>query len=362
MSVRSISGQLAWARVWSRAVVEPAWRRSVGVWAGTFLVGGLVFGPTAMHPRDVTQLAWREPWFGALLATTWLLVFLPIGRIVVRGDAARFLRSLPAWRFVHVALVASSLVALQIPWLLLWVGGERAAGAAFVAIETCVIAALASIPAPRPRSAAPRWRTAGQALRGTLFRALPRRAGDAMLRGTGFAVLAGLAAGLFVRNNRLADDGAAVVAGCVLAVAMLPAQLGGVLALAEASRQSRWVARSAGLTSRTRALALAAVLGAWTSALAIVGVACSFALTASSAAGTTARIGATALVIAISTSLALARVVIDREDHPQLPTRVVVASVVFAAVCIATLTLMRTPAAWLALPVTGGCMLATVRG
>src|SRR3954470_19068291 len=115
-----MSARARWMDVWIRAVVVAAFRRAVAVWIGTGIVAAGVFGPTAMHPRDLTDLALHEPVVGGILALTWMLVFLPAARVLVRGETAAYLRSLPGPTIAPLALGAAALIALQLPWLALW--------------------------------------------------------------------------------------------------------------------------------------------------------------------------------------------------------------------------------------------------
>ena len=61
---------MTWLDVWRRAVIGAAYRRALAVWIGTGIVAAMLFGPTAMHPRDVTGLALHEPMVLAILAVT----------------------------------------------------------------------------------------------------------------------------------------------------------------------------------------------------------------------------------------------------------------------------------------------------
>jgi hypothetical protein len=104
---------LRWLGVWTRVVVVPAWRRALAAWLGLAIVAAVVFGPTAMHPSDLTGLALHDPGVGLALGVTWLLVFVPTARVIVRAAPAAYLGSLPgdprAARLVAAgALVASS--------------------------------------------------------------------------------------------------------------------------------------------------------------------------------------------------------------------------------------------------------------
>ena len=136
------------------------------MWVGAGIVGGIVFGPTGMHPHDLTRLAVVVPAVGVALAITWLLVFVPAARVLVRADGARFLRSLPGPRWSPIAIAAVAIVALQLPWLALWVVGDGARGAGIVVGWTAVIAVVAAW-RPRVRGVrVPRWRGGGRALAG----------------------------------------------------------------------------------------------------------------------------------------------------------------------------------------------------
>src|SRR4051812_36567923 len=124
------SRQLRWIAVWTRAVVPPAWRRAAAAWIGCGLVAAVIFGPTAMHASDLTGLALRDPGVGAVLAATWLLVFVPTARMLVRPTTVAYLASLPGEPWAARAVATAALVGLQLPWLALWTIGEGALGVA----------------------------------------------------------------------------------------------------------------------------------------------------------------------------------------------------------------------------------------
>ncbi|CAN5917462.1 hypothetical protein BH11MYX2_BH11MYX2_17680 [soil metagenome] len=197
---------MSWLGVWSRAVIGPAFRRAVAVWAGAAIVGAVLFGPTGLPPHTIT-LMMRES-FGAALVVggTWLLLFVPVARVIVHADAARFLRSLPHSSTGLLALRVSALVGLQLPWILLWVAGEIAlrprdeanagVGGPLVAViaiaASTILAVLISAWRPRARVRRnPPWTSATQAYTSVYLAALARRAGEALVRGAGLALLAG---------------------------------------------------------------------------------------------------------------------------------------------------------------------------
>lgn len=259
--------------IWCRAVIVPAWRRAASVWVGAAIGGGIIFGPTGMHPHDLTRLALGVPAVGAILAITWLLVFVPAARVLVRADGARYLRSLPGPRWWPIVVGALALLALQLPWLALWLAGDGLRGLVIVVGLSAVIALLASW-RPRGRPAAtPRWTRGRQALRGVYLRAMRRRASDALIRGVGLAILAGLVAALVVRNNALAGRDAAVLGPAVIAILLIPGWAGTLLPLLDAHRQSGWLVSSLGMSASARTVVLATVVATVYVAAALISVA-----------------------------------------------------------------------------------------
>lgn len=325
-----------WLSVWTRAVIEPAWRRAVAVWVGAAIVGAIVL--PGMPPSVLTGLAWHVPAVGAVLAVTWILLFLPTARVIVRADGARYLRSLPGPVLAPILVGGGALVVLQLPWLALWLVGDGARGAAVVAGATLVVTGLAALRPVARRPRPPAWRTGGQALAGIHVRALRRRAADALVRGAGLAVLAGLVAGLFVANNQLAGSDAAVMATSVIAIVLVPATVGPALTVLEAHRQSAWLAASLGLSQGTRT---AAIVGA----LAIVHVGAGTLAIAACAivvrdAGTVALIAAAVLGSAVGGALGNARVMLRAEHAPSRAMRLVAGAVVVAALTVLALGLL----------------------
>ena len=292
---------MTWLGVFVRAVVWPASRRAGSAWVGSAVIGGFAFGGNAMHPRDVTKLATNNLAIGAVLATTWLLVFLPVARILVRAEAAAYLRSLPAPRLEPTLVVGAALVGLQLPWVVLWVLGDQVRGLGIVGALTIVIVLLARW-RPRVLARAPAWRSTTRAFAGMYVRALARRAGDALFRAAGLAVLAGCVGGLFVRNNHLEGAAAASMGACTIAMLLVPAQVGPLVVLHDAHRASAWLAMSLGLSRARRTFVLAlAILGVNLVAVAIALV--TFAIVAAP----NGYVMLAAIVIAIGSALACSR-------------------------------------------------------
>jgi len=326
---------LSWIGVWTRAVVVPAWRRALAAWIGCAIVAAVVFGPTAMHPSDLTGLALHDPGVGLVLGVTWLLVFVPTARVIVRAAPAAYLESLPGDPRSARLVAAGALVGLQLPWLALWTLGEGLAGVAIVLGETAVIVGLARLRPPRLGATFSAWRRAGEALRAIHLRALRRRAGDALVRGAGLAVLAGAAAGLLVRNNQVSGQAAGVLGASIIAVVLVPAQVGAALVTLGAYRETAWVAAALGIAPRTRIAALVYAI-----AIVHLAAAAIAAVTAMIISGANPWLAVLALGVALGTSLGEARTMLAKEASEAVAARVVVGAIVVAAlavVCLAVL-------------------------
>jgi hypothetical protein len=325
---------MRWITVWARAVVIPASRRADAATLGAGLIAAIAFGPTAMRPRDLTGLALHNPGVGAVLVATWLLIFLPTARMLVRPPVG-YLYSLPGSRLAARALAALALVILQLPWLILWLAGEGARGALVVLATTLVSAGIARLPAPPSTPATPTWHRPLTALAALHLRALVRRAGDALLRGAGLALLAGGAAGLLVRNNRLTGAPAGVLAAAVIAIAVIPAQIGTALVTLGTHRDTAWLAATTGIARPTRIAALASALASVHLAAAALASA-----TAMAVSGPNPWLFALTLATALGTAVLEARVLLASEASPTAPSRIVIgaiAAAITAMICLATL-------------------------
>jgi hypothetical protein len=329
---------LMWMRVWTRAVIAPAARRAVAVWEGVAIVAAVVFGGNGMRPRDLTDLALRVPAVGAGLAAMWLLLMLPAARGLVRGDAAGYLRALPGPTWTPRLAAAGALVALQLPWLVLWLAGAGARGLIAIAGETVVLAAVARIRPRPPRARRVAWRSAARGLAGVYARAVRRRAGDALVRGLGIAVLAGLGAGLFVRNNALAPTEAPAIGAAVIAVVLAPGVAGLAVALLEAHRASAWLAASLGVTEPARRAVLAIALAAVYALGAAIACAASALLVAPA---TLLYLAPCAIGAAAGSSLFTARALVRAEHELRTgAARTVIGVVAAAAACVLGLGLL----------------------
>ncbi|MEJ7596886.1 MAG: hypothetical protein WKG01_03155 [Kofleriaceae bacterium] len=350
---------MRWLDVWIRAVIVPAGRRASAIWVGCAVVAAVIFGPTGLQPSDLTELALHAPLVGAMLAFTWILIFAPTARLVLRAEGAAYLRSLPGPHVAPFLIGTATLFALQAPWVALWVVGDGIRGLAIVVAVTLVIVVLARWRPPRAVAKWPNWRTDGAALRAIQLRALRRRAGDALVRGIGLALLAGGTAGLFIRNNHLRESAAAIMGASVIAVVLVPAVVGVLLVIVGAHRETAWLAATLGISRGQRVLAVVY-------AIAIVQLlACGIAIGAASVVAdvnwtTAAWLLGTSLGVALGTALWGARVLLAAEDSPSIASRTVAGSVVVASLAILCLGLFGVPglAAFIA---TGVLALATVR-
>ncbi len=325
---------VSWLAVWMRAVIVPSVRRALPVWIGAGIVGGVIFGGTGMAPRDLTQLALRTPGVALGLGLAWLLLFVPVARLLVRDDATRFLRSLPSPMWPPRSIAATALVVLQVPWLMLWLVGEGGLGGALVIAFTPIIAVLARVRTKPPRDV-PVWRGPITALLGVYLRALRRRASDALLRAVGLALLAGGAAGLFVRNNALAPTDASVLATSVIAVVLVPGWAGALLPLVEAHGQARWLASSLGASDHVRVGVLGAAIGiVYVGAMVIAVVTASIVVRDLATAGVLVPIG---VGTAIGLAMVVTRGAVWAEASQTPAAKVVLASIVASALAVVLL-------------------------
>jgi hypothetical protein len=340
-------------------VIVPAARRAGAVWAGAAIVGAILFGPTGLRPHDLTSMALHVPGVGAVLAATWILLFVPAARVIVRADGASYLRALPGPRALPHVIAALALVALQMPWLALWLAGDGARGAAIVVALTVPIVAIAAWRPRPPRAKWPAWRGASRALAGVYARALRRRAGDAIVRGVGLAVLAGLAGALLASNNQLEGWHAATLATGAIVIVLVPGWAGLLLPLADVHRASAWLVATLGISEAARVAVLALVIALVYVAGAAIAV--SAAAVVLGDAATIAWLAATALGAAAGTGLVATRLLLwaDRSQVARA-VRVAVGAVLASAACVLVLGLLGVTAG-VALVAAGVLAIATVK-
>jgi hypothetical protein len=324
------------------------------MWIGAGIVGGVVFGPNGMSPHDFARLSLGAPFIGMAMVAIWLLLFVPVARVIVRADAARYLRSLPAPRWPIAAIAVAALLAMQWPWALLWIKGAGVIGVAVVGLGTILAAGIAWWRFAPPKTGALHWRGPVAALFGTYARALRRRAADALMRCTGLAVLAGLTAGLFCRNNQLESREAGIVAAAVIAVVLTPGWAGTLLAPIETHRDSAWLAASTGISEQARRLALAAVVVAIYLATAIVAVLAAIVVAPEGAAWITALV----LAGAFGAALIATRAMIRAERSDSMPMRVVIGAILASACVVIAFGALGATGA-LAMLALGGFMIGT---
>jgi hypothetical protein len=329
---------MRWMAVWTRAVIVPAVRRAGALWIGAGVVAAVVFGPTGMQPRDLTALALHVAPVGVALAFTWLLLFLPTARVIVRAEAATYLRALPRPRLAPALTAAGALLVLQLPWLTLWLLGAGSRGVALVVGWTLVIVLVARWRLPRRRVTWPRWRSGGRALAAIYARALMRRAGDTLVRGVGLALVAGIAGALLIHNNGLAGAPAAGLASTAIVIVLVPCWAGVMMPLIDAHRASAWLVAALGISSLTRVVALASCVVA-TYALA-ASIACLTAAAMVRDPSTITALAGVVLTTAIGAGLCATRLLLWADRAPTAASaRAVVGAILAAAVAVLALAL-----------------------
>jgi len=315
--------------VWTRAVIVPAVKRAVGMWAGVLLAAAIIGGGNGLYPHDITQIALGVPAAGIALAATWVLLFVPVARILIRQPNASYLRSLPGPRVAPIVAAAAAIVLLQAPWIAVWIAGAGANGAIVVGGFTLPIVAIAAYPARPARARNPNWRTLPRALASIYLRALVRRAGHALVRGVGLALVAGGVGGLIVRNNALAGPDAAAIASAAIAIVLIPGWAGALLPLVDVHRDSAWIAASLGASERTRIAVLATAVGVVYAAGGVIA-----AIAAAIVAGPSAYF-ALVVVAAAGISLVTTRGLVWAERRADKTfARAVVAATLASAACV----------------------------
>jgi hypothetical protein len=292
-----------------------------------------------MHPHDLTQLTLHAPGVAIALGVTWLLLYVPVARLLVRDDATRFLRSLPHRSPAPIVVLA--LVVFQLPWLALWLVGEHLLGLVLATAFTPIIAFVALWRPRPPHAANVRWASATAGLRQVYTRALLRRAGDALIRAAGLGLLAGGAAGLFVRNNQLEPEAAGVLATAVIAVVLVPGWVAALLPLVEAHRASAWLATSLGISDNARL----AVLGwtIWKLYVAATVLALVPAAILLGDATTILAVAGVALATATALAVLVTRFVVWAERSVVVAARVVIGALVASALAVILLGWLGAP-------------------
>ncbi|MEZ4364452.1 MAG: hypothetical protein R3B48_30025 [Kofleriaceae bacterium] len=256
----SSRGSRLWIAAWTRAVAAAAWRRTAAVWTAVAVLAGVVMGPTGLLPADVVALLVGSTAAACLLGGLWLALLHPTARTLARGEEARYLRCLAAPR-VAPALPWLTLAAMHAPPLALFAAAGRwRLGAAVWLGLTAASFALAKVELPRraPRPLA--WRAPGQALRAVITGRL--LADDGLLRGVAFAALAGLGAGLMIRNNQLLGASASTLGLGTIIVLGTPAWAAVTQPAARAHHRVAAVCFTAGMPAGTWLASLALVLAA----------------------------------------------------------------------------------------------------
>ncbi len=261
----SRSGSSLWIRAWLRAVAQPAWRRTGAVWAALAIIASIVMGPTGLRPSTVVDLLWHSPAAAAVLAALWLALLHPPARILLRAEAAAYLRTLPPPRLAP-ALPAGHLALMQLPPLALFVAGGKEGGGVGIWLGlTALSALLGSLRWPPRRIAEPRWKSGVRALAAVLAHRLV--ADDALLRGLAFAGLGGAGASLLLRNNQLDGAGATTLGLGAVIILGAPAWTAITLPLALAHRRLWPLCATAGMSATGWVAAQALVLVATSAAL-----------------------------------------------------------------------------------------------
>lgn len=302
------------ARVITRTAGLPALVRAVPAYAVLGLFAFILFSPNGMRAVDLLRVVAASRAAAAFLWSGWILLTTPAARALFETSETFFLRSLPVppWHFwlIH----AAHLLALQAPWMLLWLRGEGLLAALAAGVNAGAAAAilvarprdlrdllavallLVAVGAPWPAAvrlalglaagglaipaawtrAASRGARRGRARVGgstatalllTHAVVLARRDATTLLRGFLAALLGAVVFALVVRNNGPDAVGHEATLALSAAAAPLAIAAGSVGAKTlETERQLEWLLLSTGASPRLRALtalAIPAIAGAF---------------------------------------------------------------------------------------------------
>jgi hypothetical protein len=271
------------------------------------IASSVLFSPDGMRAADLLHVVATSPATAAFLWSGWLVLTMPAARVLFETPETFFLRALPVppWHFwlVH----AAHLLALQTPWMLLWLRGEGlvaalAAGAIAVAASAIIVArpqaardllasglVLLAVAVPLPALvrlglglvasalAVPvawsratsrsvrrgRARVGGSAALALLLThavVLARRDATTLLRGVLAVILGAAAFALLARSN--GPDTVGHEATLLLLSGALPLAIltGGVaVKTIETERRLEWLLLSTGTSARLRALSALAI-------------------------------------------------------------------------------------------------------
>ncbi|MDC0722359.1 ABC transporter ATP-binding protein [Nannocystis bainbridge] len=136
MAVARVLAELpaAWALARALALTagQEASRRGLPVYVGLVAVAGLLFGGNGLTTATVVEGAGASPLARALLWCAWLIALAPTMAALWQSRSSLWLRSLPARRGWHLAILLGFSLVAESLWGLLWAlgGGPVAAAGA----------------------------------------------------------------------------------------------------------------------------------------------------------------------------------------------------------------------------------------
>jgi hypothetical protein len=83
---------LALLRALTVTAGKAAFVQGASLYAGIAVLAGILFGGNGMDAADVTRICRQRPLGGVALFCLWLLVSLPVARVLLTAPAATYLR------------------------------------------------------------------------------------------------------------------------------------------------------------------------------------------------------------------------------------------------------------------------------
>ena len=128
----------------ARTSGRPAALRATPVYAALAIIAAVLFGQNGIYPRDVVTAAEQFPGVRVALWIAWIIALTPAARALLDAERLAYLRWLPVANPVIWTTWTALLLAIELPWLLLWwAGGGTATGLAAGLVASAGHACLA---------------------------------------------------------------------------------------------------------------------------------------------------------------------------------------------------------------------------
>lgn len=135
--------KLGWTlRFFLQTAGRAAASRTLPLYLAVGIAAVVLFGGHGMDAATLTRQASQQTGFRVALLASWTLAALPAARAWLGAPETVLIRALPLSRVVVVVVLASGLLVIQLPWLVLWLRGAGAWAGLWAACGAAALAAL----------------------------------------------------------------------------------------------------------------------------------------------------------------------------------------------------------------------------